>query len=57
MVVVYVTLSVKTQLKIFCVICCYLQKIHPSYGKEHSVNFTFISLILSKIISCQRLQL
>ncbi len=57
MVVVYVTLSVKTQLKIFCVICCYLQKNHPSYGKEHSVNFTFISLILSKIISCQRLQL
>ncbi len=36
----YVTLSVKTQLKSFFVICSFLQKKknHPSYGKEHYVK-------------------
>ncbi len=35
----YVTLSVKTQLKEFFVIRCFLQKKnHSSYGKEHSVK-------------------
>ncbi len=39
----FLTLSMKTQLKSFFVIYCFVQKNHPSYGKEHSVKI-FISL-------------